>query len=180
MPIDPGSSATAYAAEQGVASTIGRFYDGVDVVFKEVGIVVCATHQGVQTLHAVQVVVTSAADEEVVCKVALQEVVQLVAGGVYGGCAYQDQVFNIVPQGEGDGAFYCVRALVCQFGHHIQGVVNLVEVVALPALQGVCAQPAYEVVVACLTIQGVGAAVAGELVGQFVARGIDVVEFSKL
>ena len=158
------------------------FDDGVHIVFKQVGVVAVAARQRVRAFLAIQGVIARAAGEQVGCVIALQVVVQFVAGGVDGGCAGQDQVLDIGAQGVADAGFHRVYAFAGQFGHYVQGVVHLIEVVTLAAQHQVCAGATGQAVITtqadqCVVTGPTGElvvfAIAGDGVGQAVAGAVD-------
>src|SRR5262249_15852206 len=129
-----------------VGAAVGQLDEHVAGAVQDVNVVAAAADHRVVAATAVERVVAEVADERVVAGAADEQVVVVVAGEtvveVVGGAvdvllAGQDQVFEVVAEGEADGALHRVDAAALRegqgLGDDVAGAVDDVGVVALSA-----------------------------------------------
>ena len=154
--LDVGREGVRAAAAHGVGAGIGVFGHAVASVFDDVGVVALAPGHDVGAQAAVDAVVADVAGDLVG---------QRIAGGIDVATALQAQHLDLhgVQDGPAGAGFdgVAARARARHFHHLVPGVVHLV---------GVVAHAADHRVDACAAIEGVVARVAGDPVGQGIAR----------
>ena len=153
----------------------GQIADGAGVVERvaagtavdHVGTVADDVLERVVAAAAVERVDAEAAGDDVIAAVAGDDVGKLVAGAVDVGAAGQRQVLDIGAERVADRRLHRVGAAAHGggFRHHVAGIVDHVDVVAVAA---------QERVGACAAIERVVAGVAGDDVGEPVAGAVDV------
>ena len=151
-----GGEGPAHAGTHGVSTFTKIFGDDVACVVYHIGVVATATGELVAAAATVQGIVRLVAD---------QLVVQVVAGAIEIFIAEQCEFFYMVAEGVADTGAHQVVPLVGLLNDLVEHVVNVIGVVARIPRHGVLALAPH---------QGVGAEVAAQVVGQFIAVATEV------
>ena len=146
---------------------VGRIVHNVRVVARSTCHGVCTRAAVKQVIAAIggQDIVTRQTQELIVAFVADQRVVQVVAGSVDAVGTGQGQMFYVGGKRVADRGVHRVGACTRRLGYRIADVVHNVSVVASITTHGISTRA---------TVQNIGAAVADDGVGKYVACGIGV------
>ena len=155
--VDDGVDATA-DIDRVVASAAD---DGVVVVATVEGVVAVAAIEQVVAVVAVERVVAATAEQLVVVVIAVDDVVERVAGAVDGVAAVEVEVFDVRAQRVGDVGFDAIGAADASIGvasraTYVADLVDDIDVVAVAAGHGVGTEAALRAFVAAKAAQRVG------------------------